>query len=808
MKLFVQARKDGYNILYPKPTPSEFFHFAGDIRPESKGSNLLGKYLYTISISNAGCIFTKHVIVQDVQRQGLGNIGFSIFISHNKKLSGSEVIKLLDELLNTYCNNYCPDYYLDKKTENWEIFEAIKNQYKLTDLSNVDNENYQQGTADPAFYYYIDKEALHNIFDNPYQEEFSAYKQVFFVKKNLENEPDNPLLALPHDPRANLTEKIDFENPKYKLIYNQQSSDGVKIEVKVNGSLRQNTIYSQEDLQIIWSKQFCEPKEKKGKWYEIGSDWIEINPIERTLTVKEKQLDPSFRTFKINLEFNADPPDSPPTLFLKFKDSASISESFEETKKFKEEDINKGFYLSAACADLTSNQVFIGPNFRATEVVLTLNKRKRVRFVVLNERRKELHDFELKIIQKEGAIKNGFVDFWGDEIKKVWKVQVSHKDYETHSLEVKPDEKAEYEIKLTPKAKPRERVYYLQVNKIKGRQPRDRKGEKRTFTNKSPENRLECQPNFGFKFIGWQGPEPYADYDGRYIAVFEQLWYLKVLKVSIVVFPIFLASIIYILNSEPPPQFVDPTTEIMSYVEGVELNKDTLEQLKQRYCNGSSVPTPKIDDTPGWNLFSIFATGGDENHAGNRLDLNACCQKINEALDFRRAINLGEIDELKSQAFLAEQHEFKAAIDSIEEKYKKQIRDTLYNLKVSAMDLNQIATLILETQRTLRAQEAVEIPVQVDSIAKAPGTVRGNPNPSSSPPASSLEQSFFKLVNSGNTEKGDYDKLKTKYKGTGGPIMDYLNKICKNGSTFEKFVEISDLDRKKAKSVEDIKIND
>jgi hypothetical protein len=805
MKLFVQARKDGYNILYPKPTPSEFFHFAGDIRPESKGSNLLGKYLYTISISNAGCIFTKHVIVQDVQRQGLGNIGFSIFISHNKKLSGSEVIKLLDELLNTYCNNYCPDYYLDKKTENWEIFEAIKNQYKLTDLSNVDNENYQQGTADPAFYYYIDKEALHNIFDNPYQEEFSAYKQVFFVEKNLENEPDNPLLAIPHDPRANLTEKIDFENYESTLYYNSNAAGGqIKVFFEKEILANKSKIRKNDKLEIVWSKPFCNEERIEGTWAEIGDDCFHINEMKKTLTVKEKQLKPLFRTVKINLEFNADLPDSPPTLFLKFKDSPSISESFEETKKFKEEDINKGFYLSAACADLTSNQVLIGPNFRATEIVLTLNKRKRVRFVVLSERRKELHDFELKIIQKEGAIKNGFVDFWGDDIKKVWKVQVSHKDYETHSLEVKPYEKAEYEIKLTPKAKPRERVYYLQVNKIKGRQPRDRKGEKRTFTNKSPENRLECQPNFGFKFIGWQGPEP----DDRYIAVFEQLWYLKVLKVSIVVLPIFLASIIYILNTAPPPPSVDPTTEIMSYVEGVELNADSLEQLKQSYCNGSSVPKPKSDDTPGWNLFSIFATGDEENQAGNSLDLNDCCQKINDAIDFRRAINRGKIDELKSQAFSAEQQEFKAAIDSIEEKYKKQIGVTLYDLKVSAMDLNQIATLILEKQRTLRAQEAVEIPVQVDSIAQAPGTVRGNPNPSSSPPASSLEQSFFKLVNNGNTEKGEYDKLKTKFKGTGGPIMDYLNKICKNGSTFEKFKNIAYADRKHAQKLEDIKIND
>ena len=43
MKLFVQARKDGYNVLYPKPTPTEFFEFAGDIRPNGSSENLLGK---------------------------------------------------------------------------------------------------------------------------------------------------------------------------------------------------------------------------------------------------------------------------------------------------------------------------------------------------------------------------------------------------------------------------------------------------------------------------------------------------------------------------------------------------------------------------------------------------------------------------------------------------------------------------------------------------------------------------------------------------------------------------------------------
>ena len=178
---------------------------------------------------------------------------------------------MLDELLNAYCKNYCPDYYLDSKTEDWAIFEAIKNQYVLYDLSQDDIENYQRGTADAAFVYYIDKTELCKCFDNPYQAEYSTYKQVFFVEKNLEDKSDNPLNAIPHDPIANLSGKIDLENTKYKLIYNQQARGGVKIEVKVNGSLRNNKskIKRKEDLQIIWSKQFCETIVKSGKWYNL-----------------------------------------------------------------------------------------------------------------------------------------------------------------------------------------------------------------------------------------------------------------------------------------------------------------------------------------------------------------------------------------------------------------------------------------------------------------------------------------------------------------------------------------------------------
>ena len=440
MKLFVQARKDGYNVLYPKPTPIEFFQFAGDIRPDSKDPNLLGKFIYTISFANGGCIFTKHVIIQDVQRQGLGNIGFSIFISNIKKLSGNDVIKLLDELLNAYCKNYCPDYYLDSKTEDWAIFEAIKNQYVLYDLSQDDIENYQRGTADAAFVYYIDKTELCKCFDNPYQAEYSTYKQVFFVEKNLEDKSDNPLNAIPHDPIANLSGKIDLENTKYKLIYNQQARGGVKIEVKVNGSLRNNKskIKRKEDLEITWSKQFCETIVKSGKWYEIGSDFLEINDIEKTITVKEIDIYPITYNILIQTKDRFSNTISDAEISLEFNNYLPERKAINNSIQITAEELQNKCYIIAKTDNLISIQREIKLEDTKSHISLILLEYKKVIFNVKDENGL-INNYNIKISNKEVQPKEGNLLFIGEEIEQTWQISVSHKDYETENFSYRPD---------------------------------------------------------------------------------------------------------------------------------------------------------------------------------------------------------------------------------------------------------------------------------------------------------------------------------------------------------------------------------
>lgn len=250
VKLFVQARKDGYKVLYPNPTPPEFFKFAGDLRPENTTPYILGKSLYAIALSSDGCIFTKHIIIQDVQRQGLGNVSFSVFIPHSQKLSGGHAVNLLDELVETYCTRYCPDFYLGNIHEDWKIFTDITDKYSLSYNPDFDIETVRTDLNKTAFIYYSNQEELRKYFDSPYQEKYFDFKQVFFVDDNLKDKPENPLNALTYLNADDLTGKIDLENPLYKLEgFSSTGKNGVKIEIWANGSrCSNNSLIRRKDM--------------------------------------------------------------------------------------------------------------------------------------------------------------------------------------------------------------------------------------------------------------------------------------------------------------------------------------------------------------------------------------------------------------------------------------------------------------------------------------------------------------------------------------------------------------------------------
>lgn len=837
MKLFVQARKDGYNVLYPKPTPTEFFQFAGDIRPDSKDPNLLGKYIYTISFASGGCIFTKHVIIQDVQRQGLGNVGFSIFIPNVRKLSGDDVLKLLDELSNTYCKNYCSDYYLENKQEDWTIFEAIKNQYKLYNLSNDDTENYQRGTADAAYIYYADKIELSKFFDNPYQEEYSTYKQVFLVEKNLEDKSDNPLNAIPHDANANLTGKIDLENPKYKLIYNQQARGGVKIEVKVNGSLRysKSKIKRKEDLQIIWSKQFCETKVKSGKWYEIGSDFLEINDIEKTITVKEIEIYPTTYTLSIHTKDRFSNPITDAAITLKIGNYSPGRNAIDNTIQITEEELQNKCYIIAQKDNLISPQREIKLEDTKGSISLILSEHKKVNFYVKDENGL-VNNYNIQISNKEVQPKEGNVVFIGEEIEKTWQISVSHRDYETERFNYCPakDETPKY-ITLKKRTfsgqgqSPNRKKYYIKIDEKKGK--RSYKGSSiNEYEYKYPQ--FKCDSKYGYKFERWECFEnkPYDNYDGYYEAIFKGLWYRKVPKLAwvFVIIAIVASTVLLLVNSDGSGSNsnivnAEINNKVNSYTEGIELNLDTLKEYKRKYCDSTSIIQSNVKEKSFWQKIWIFGSDDNGNSTSESSVIPDFCSKIDNAIAIRTAINLGKIDDLKGKVFSESQQNFKSSIDSIEEKYLKQIGDTLNVRKVSILNLNQVADLILKTQNDLRDKEKLiqkenELEKNTNQEKQNEQKIKDQQKSNTQNQQSSqtqkqqssgisLDKEFWDLVHSGNAQMEAYSNLLKKHKNKGGDIIAYLNKICKNSASFKKFKDIPEMDRKSAKTLTEIDIN-
>ncbi len=838
MKLFVQARKDGYNVLYPKPTPTEFFQFAGDIRPDSKDPNLLGKYIYTISFASGGCIFTKHVIIQDVQRQGLGNVGFSIFIPNVRKLSGDDVLKLLDELSNTYCKNYCSDYYLGNKQEDWTIFEAIKNKYKLYNLSNDDTENYQRGTADAAYIYYADKIELCKFFDNPYQEEYSTYKQVFLVEKNLEGKSDNPLNAIPHDPTANLTGKIDLENPKYKLIYNQQARGGIKIEVKANGSLRysKSKIKRKEDLQIIWSKQFCETKVKSGKWYEIGSEFLEINDIEKTITVKEIDIHPTTYTLSIHTKDRFLNPITDAAITLKIGNYSPGRNAINNTIQITEEELQNKCYIIAQKDNLISSQREIKlEDTKGSSISLILSEHKKINFYVKDENGL-INNYNIQISNKEVQLKEGNVLFIGEEIEKTWQISVSHRDYETERFNYCParDENPKYVVlkKKTFSGQgqpPNRKKYHIIIDERKGK--RSCNGERINQYENEPPTNYKCDAKYGYKFIKWEKVKPQSlDGGETFEAIFKGLWYRKVPKLAWVfgIIAIVASTVFLLVNSGGSDSDInivnaEINNKVNSYIEGIELNLDTLKEYKRKYCDSTIYVQSEVKEKSFWQKIWIFGSDDNGNSTSESSVISDFCSKIDNAIAIRTAINLGKIDDLKGKVFSESQQNFKSSIDSIDIKYKDQIGATLKDDTVSRMNLNQIAELILKTQRDLREKE--ELIQKENEVEKNTNQNKQNKQKIKDQQKSntqnqqnsqtqkqqtsgnSLENEFWELVHSGNEKMESYSNLLKKHKNKGGDIIAYLNKICKNSASFKKFKDIPEMDRKSAKTLTEIDIN-
>lgn len=458
MKIFVQGRKRGYNVLFPCPTPQEFYNFATDIQSinAQNQSYFYGQFLYSIAFSSGGRIFTKYVLGYDVQRANLGNISFSIFIPNNKELSGKNIVELLNTLSDKYFNTYAPDFHIKDIQENWSELSSIANQYDsmLKHIDELDEEHFEKGTKEPAYLYYSSFEQLAEYFNEPYQKSYSPYSQVFLIDAMLKGKPENPLNAIKYNSDADLSGLIDIQNIKFRLQITSTSYANVEVITTAGQShpLNQNEkFYKNEKLCITWAKPYHQQITKEGTIQEL-KDYLNINDSNRLVTVNP--IEQKIKTKDIQPKFSHK---YQPIEVENFKCSNYyVNIELKEGKlHFEGEQIEQKWTIMASKGpNLSFKETFI-PQKCSNIIHLKATEKKQISFNIVDEKQTRISNVKISLIDKKGEkrkIDNTSIEFTDEELDKTYEILFKAKDYTETTYRLEP-RKSENKITIELKHK-------------------------------------------------------------------------------------------------------------------------------------------------------------------------------------------------------------------------------------------------------------------------------------------------------------------------------------------------------------------
>jgi hypothetical protein len=282
-----------------------------DVNSDSSKATAIGQEAFAIRYIENSVIFSKYKIIRDVRgNKRTGFLGFSLFLNNNKKLTGSNLISVLNKVSAEYCKTYIPenDNNLKDVRENWDFLDLILNEYKggLLDVAADVIENLVSGTKDDAYIFFKNQEELEKYFDSPYKPLFSPYRQVLFVQEKFKDKPENPLNALRYSVNDNLTGAIDLNEKTYSLReYEGQAKDGISIEIRVNSRLlyKKDKINSQDIISVRYFKKYFHEIKEEGKLYDDKmKNYLLLDENNRKIDVKKDiKLSPCKKTIFFNV---------------------------------------------------------------------------------------------------------------------------------------------------------------------------------------------------------------------------------------------------------------------------------------------------------------------------------------------------------------------------------------------------------------------------------------------------------------------------------------------------------------------------
>lgn len=651
MEILIQGTKGGWRLLYPAAITSDaMYRFASDARRTDSKGNIRWQF-YSIAFGGQGCVFSKYVGVRDVLRQFGGYVAFSVNIPNSKKMSGNDIKLLLDELAGRYCNDYVVNGNLGGEVhEDWTFVKAIESQYesRLRQVQFRDMVSEQSGTGEPAFIYYDNDVELCKLLDSPYQDEYSPFKQVLLLERGYENSPESPLNAIRHDLQANLTGKIDFENPWYKLILRHDfSNSGLGVDVRANGKKKYNDdkVYRKEKLTITYSKEYSDTLVIEGKITDADiQPYLEIDEDSRRITVKrDVDLKPTSKKLRIDVtDLKGRPVEDVevkvvPQGYNPMRRTPETDGSF----VFKGEELGDSFTVTASKKGLSGSKTFVPNQVEGDIIYLTIQKRKVINIKVRDAENDDvLYNCDISIEDKKSHSEKkatskdkSTYEFLDDEIDRVYVITVSKHKYETKSEDFCPENENSDSLYLDLKPiKERKggegnatKQYFLEIDENKGY----RGGIPDYETNINQiTNILKPKAKKGYRFVKWEDhrDQQYNQCDGHFIAIFEETWWHKhkgkVLLAAIAVVLVALILIVVSLargkDSKSPKVNEETFAYVKDSIEHCGNNIDMLSALQDRWQQQEPVIVKTggflgiIGGTPDSTIYKAWAEGKEE----------------------------------------------------------------------------------------------------------------------------------------------------------------------------------------------------
>ncbi|MBQ2187582.1 MAG: hypothetical protein II401_03350 [Bacteroidales bacterium] len=679
--VIVHGTKGGYKPLYKH---SDFsLHY--DVRPDVTVDASVGSYAYSIMLKGGDIIASKYIIAKDeIGDSRTGNIAFSIIIPRSESLAGIRIKALLDDLHNAFLKfGYIKDDEITRKTIDDTVITTIIHEYVNTN-NRANLSNMSSGNADAAYLYYHNEEEVSKLFDWPYQEDYTRYRQVFFVAEKYKDQRNNPLGALKHTANADLS-RLLAELEYYKLVYS--SRDGIELKIKNNENvLVEAGAYLKKDSYLIgqFVRKYYEPIIFKGTLTNLENTIISI--LKDTATINYPKEDKWIKE-RIEIKFNVIDED----------DNIYNNAIIERTDSGKHYTIRDSFMVEGSEIGKKIDIKVYPENTRSyvedsirpwEECIKTIicKKQKNISYTIKDYNGNELErgNYNLRVVEtKTGKdlatafIKEGenSIFFIGNQnINKEWAISVDGGQYGSISIPFTPSNTKHLDLKLK---KIKQEII---VNTPIINNPRTygiNAGKHGDYINPTATSVYEAIDNvrahFGWKIDRDETEREFNDNPSREITIrYKKAWNYFLTRWWFYVSTIILLLIVLLIPT------ISGNSEKDSVIQEINGDKITIAQLNKYnadYCQAT-------DDNQSEGFVGIFkkAFGRDKSQL---------CSTIDKALSSLTCLNEGRISEYKDftndNTHQSKSCQIEVLINNYRE--KKQVIDTL-NKYFKAEDLS------------------------------------------------------------------------------------------------------------------------